>query len=256
MAKVSEMNRNNKVISSLMLMSSLFLVACGGSSSNNGSATRLTEEDFNNQVYVLKGGLRFADSYTFFNKDKTGTEFIGNIKDKPFSKNRMTWSINDNKSLDVAFDGGKGGYSFSRESIEKNIFIGRRKSSRDVLELYKALPLKPADLNTKVVQFIAPGGCSEKNDVRTLKVVGSKATLKDICAGKKAYPVVFDIQKSNMPNTVEFKQVGGGKHILMSLIEGNVEGVDSEAEVSMVYLNEKNVTTEKIKIVDKEAPSK
>ncbi len=258
MAKVSEMNRNNKVISSLILTSSLFLAACGGSSSNNGLATRLTEEDFNNQSFVVKGNEQVADSFTFFNKNKTGTEFIGDFKDKPFSVNPMTWDIKDNESLNVAFNGGSGGYSFFREVVEKNIYTGRKNGKPSYLR--KLLPLKLQDLDGKIFKFDLSGLASADNPrgciSRTLKVVKNKAYLKEVCNKDTPKNILVHenvAMHSEFSNTVKFSFLAPNNKdsILLSLISGDF---NTSAEVVLVYQGRfKAVQIEKMKMVKKEA---
>ncbi len=256
------MQLNSKKVNLLVFVSSLFLVACG---SDSGSVTEkpdpvktLVEADFNNQIFVVKGNEQVTNSFTFFNKSKTGIEFTGNFES--LVEKKLTWEIKDQK-LNVTYDGGVGEYSFSREKLDSNIYTGRKDGK--ISYLHKGLPFTLNSLNKKVIKFIKPSGCAGKSDVRTLKVEGNKATLKQICAGVKAYPVTFNVKvKSDMVNTLEFIEQGVGKHILMSLIKGDVKKLGSGSdpklptEVSMVYLNEKNLTTERIEIVNKEAPSR
>jgi len=261
------MQLNNKKVNLVILASSLFLVACGGDSGSDiekpDPAKTLAETDFNNQIFIVKGNEQVANSFTFFSKSKTGVEFTGNFES--LVEKNLTWEIKD-KTLNVTYNqvNGGGEYSFSREKLDSNIYTGRKDGK--ISYLHKGLPFTLGSLNKKVIKFIKPGGCAEKNDVRTLKVAGNKATLKQICAGVKAYPVTFSVKvKSDMVNTLEFielREQGVGKHILMSLIKGDVKksgsGSDPKlpTEISMVYLNEKNLTTERIEIVNKEAPSK
>ena len=238
-----------------MLTSSLFLAACGGSDS--GSATTLTEEDFNNQSFVIKGNDEVADSFTFFNKNRTGTEFIGDIKDKPFSKNSMTWGIKDNKSLNVVFNGGSGGYSFSREAVEKNIYTGRKNGKRSYL--HKLLPLTLKDLDGKIFQFDLSGLASADNPrgctSRTLKVVKNKAFLKEVCTKDTPKNILVNENvemHSEFANTVKFGFLESSKDsILLSLISGDF---NTSAEVALVYQGSfKAVQIEKMQMVKKEA---
>ena len=261
------MQLNNKKVNLLVFVSSLFLVACGSDSvsvtEKPDPAETLVEDDFNNQTFVVKGNLQVANSFTFFNKSKTGIEFTGNSEFGSLAEKKLTWRIDDKNLKVILYDNKKatGEYSFSREKLDNNIYEGRKGDKKSYL--YKALPFTLNDLNKKVIKFIKPSGCAGKSDVRTLKVEGNKAILRQICAGVKAYPVTFNVKvKSDMVNTLEFIEQGVGKHILMSLIKGDVKKLGSGSdpklptEVSMVYLNEKNLTTERIEIVNKEAPSK
>jgi hypothetical protein len=254
------MKLNNKKVNFFVFASSLFLAACG---SDSGSVTEkpdpaktLTEADFNNQTFIIKGNEQVADSFTFFSQNKTGTEFSGTFKDKLFAKKSMTWEIKSNK-LNVTHNGGVGEYSFSREKLSNNIYTGRKNGK--ISYLYKALPLKLSDLDGKIFQFDLKGLLDADNPrgctVRTLKVVKNKAYLKEVC--KKVTPSNILVEENvvmhpEFANTARFSFIAPNKDtILMALTSGNLK---KSAGIVLIYQGSfKAVQNEKMKMVSKEA---